>query len=92
MRVTELLAMLHFYGLPNAFITFGFDERSCSHFARVACAHAPGDLGAAARAPSTSASAFWKRAGMAEAAVDTNLLPDALEALGEGVEVWRQDE
>jgi hypothetical protein len=55
--VTEAYALCRFWGLPNAFITIGFDEKKCSITAKIACMGHAGEL----RNSAMHDEEFWRR-------------------------------
>jgi hypothetical protein len=97
----QLIAMIRYYGLPNAFITVAPDETGCALIARIACR---GELNVETPKSTESASQFWWGVDINSSEDDkknnvppenfsdyANVIPTLLQQLPEGIEVWRQD-
>jgi len=83
---SELLSMVRFYGLPNCFLTIGFDEKRLAIIARIAFSQGDRNV------PTTSAREFWG----CPTAYDTfdqevNTLPELRERASTEIEIWRTD-
>ena len=81
---SELLAMVRCYGLPNAFLTLGFDEKRTAIIARIAFAHGERNV------ETTSAREFWGCPASYNTFFDeVNTLPTERQHATPDIEIWR---
>ena len=81
---SELLAMVRCFGLPNAFLTLGFDEKRTAIIARIAFAHGDHNV------DTESAREFWGCPRAYDTFFDeVNILPSEREHATADIEIWR---